>query len=170
MDSWIRQRAVARRLPAIMDLFTEHMTGSGAPEGQRLIAPSEKATDGAGVLRNAMRTYALGCAVRLGLDLGLHTTALFGRGERGRTEILELRPFHGGSVMQALANFDALRADRGEIGRLVDARYSVLLRSAEAEVEECLDRLAGAQAKALTMFVQERGRRDKSKNDAITST
>lgn len=170
MDSWIRQRAVARRLGDIMDLFTEHMAGA-APEGERLTAPSEKATDGAGILRNVMRVYALGMAVRLGLDLGLETVALYGKGDRGRTEIIELRPFHGGSMTQALTNFDALRADRGEIGRLVNARYERLLKSAREEVEKWERGVARAMEKsAKSLDKDKRGRRTKSENQMDFNT
>lgn len=131
IESWVRQRAVAHRLQAIMDIFCEGL--SRGPVGERLTAP-DKATTAAEVIRNLTRTLALGCAVRLGLDLGLYTTCLFGKGIRGRTEILDLAPFHGGSIGRALDNFDALRSDRGEIGRLVAERYAVLLRSAQEEV------------------------------------
>lgn len=134
IESWIRQRAVANRLQAIMDLFCEHLSQS--PQGERLTAPDATATSGQEYVRNMTRGVALGMAARLGLDLGLYTTDLFGKGARGRTEIIELRPFHGGSVMRALANFDALRADRSEFGRLVDARYRVLVESARAEVDD----------------------------------
>lgn len=133
MESWLRQRAVAHRLQAIMDLFCETM--SRGTVGERLIAP-DAATNAAEVVRNLTRTFALGAAVRLGLDLGLFSTELFGKGIRGRTEILDLVPFHGGSVTRALENFDALRSDRGEIGRLVAERYAVLLRSAQEEVAD----------------------------------
>lgn len=133
IESWLRQRAVARRLQDIMDLFCEHLS-RGEP-GARFVSPAESATTGAEVVRNLTRTFALGCAVRLGLDLGLFTTELFGKGERGRTEILDLACFHGGSVARALENFDALRQDRGEFGRMVAERYAVLLKSAQAEVK-----------------------------------
>lgn len=132
MESWVRQRAVARRLQTIMDIFCEGLSRGAV--GERLTAP-DKATSAAEVLRNLTRTFALGAAVRLGLDLGLLSTELFGKGIRGRTEILDLAPFYGASVHRALDNFDALRADRGEIGRLVAERYAVLLRSAQEEVE-----------------------------------
>lgn len=134
MESWLRQRAVAHRLQAIMDLFCETM--SRGTVGERFVSPEAAAASPAEVVRNLTRTFALGAAVRLGLDLGLYSTELFGKGIRGRTEILDLVPFHGGSVVRALENFDALRADRGEIGRLVSERYAVLLRSAQEEVAD----------------------------------
>lgn len=164
MESWIRQRAVARRLPAIMDLFTEHMAKGEV--GHRLEKPVGRAGEATGVLRNVMRIYALGFAVRLGLDLGLPMTALHGKGDRGKTEILDLLPFLGGSVVQALDNFDALRADRGEIGRLVDARYKVVLESARAEVAECESAVQSAQREAVKLDKDPRGRPPGSKNKA----
>lgn len=168
MDSWIRQRAVARRLPAIMDCFTEHLAAGEV--GHRLEKPVGRTGEATGILRNVMRIYALGFAVRLGLDLGLPMTALHGKSDRGRTEILDLLPFLGGSVVQALANFDALRADRGEIGRLVDARYAVVLRSAQEEVAECEAAVVTAQREAVKLDKDPRGRPLGSKNKAKSQT
>lgn len=168
MDSWIRQRAVARRLPAIMDLFTEHMAKGEV--GHRLEKPTGRAKDATEVLRNVMRIYALGFAVRLGLDLGLPMTSLHGAGDRGKTEILDLLPFLGGSVVQALANFDALRADRGEVGRLVAARYEVVLKSAQEEVAECEAAVDTAQREAVKLDKGPGGRPKGSKNKAKSQT
>lgn len=168
MDSWIRQRAVARRLPAIMDCFTERLATGEV--GHRLEKPVGRTGEAKSILRNVMRIYALGFAVRLGLDLGLPMTALFGKGGRGKTEVLDLLPFLGGSVVQALANFDALRADRGEIGRLVDARYAIVLKSAQEEVAECEAAVDSAQREAVKLDKDPRGRPKGSKNKAKTQT
>lgn len=133
IESWIRQRAVASAIQGVFDLFSEHMDAAAAI-GERLKARG-KADSPQEAIVNAMRPFALGAVVRLGYDLGLQPGDLYGQGKGGRTEILDLAGFHRTSIGNAVALFDALKADRGEFGLLVEARYQALLRVAKREVD-----------------------------------
>lgn len=125
------QRAVARRIGEILDIFSERF--AALPPAERLV-DTGPAEDDAGRVRNLVRMMALGGVVRLGVDLGLSTLALHGLG-KGRTKVEELTGFHRTTVLNAMTLFNAILSDRGEFGLLVSRRYAAILKSAIAEVK-----------------------------------
>lgn len=117
------QRVLASHLTEIEDLFSQHFAGL-QPE-TRLERQEGSADSGAAKLRNLMRMPVVGCAVRLGLDLGLTTHALHGH-HAGYTEIVEMMPLHYHTTAKAVDLFDALVADRGEVGKMIATRYRAI--------------------------------------------
>jgi hypothetical protein len=142
-ESMIRYRAVADRLQSCLDLFSSRL--SALPKGERFAAPVGKSTDPGDKFRNDMRTYALGCFVALGRDVGLLPIELYGQG-KGRTLLAELHPMHHMTVLAASEKFDALRRDGSEVGEAVRLRFDIILGSALAEVDHALARLRKAAA------------------------
>lgn len=127
-----RQRAVARHMQEIEDVFS---TGFAllAPASRCLAVEGKAATD-AERWRNLMRVPMIGFAVRLGRDLGLPVRSLYGHGE-GRTEIVELKGLHYGTILKALALFDAILEDKSEVASLITRRYRQIYRKARDEAE-----------------------------------
>lgn len=126
-----RQRILAQFIGPICDLFSDRFMS--LPPGERFLL---QVRDDAKVW-SATRMFALGAVHALGKDMGLPAHAMHGRSPtkgraaaRGRTEIEELRPLHYATLFSALEAFEALRKDRGEIGRLVFERYALIRRDA----------------------------------------
>ncbi len=96
-------------------------------ESKILSTPEER-------VRNLMRMPALGCAIRLGLELGLKHHALHGH-HAGYTEILELADLHHNTIQKARLVFDALIADKGAVGKFVRGQWTALLSRAKADAQ-----------------------------------
>lgn len=126
------QRVLAAYLTTIEDLFTEHF--APVAPSHRFVRPAGDATTAPARVRAEMRMPALGCVVHLGLDLGLGTHALHGC-ESGYTEITELRLLHYQTTSKARELFQALIADRSEVGKFLARRYKEILAAARADAE-----------------------------------
>lgn len=127
-----RQRAVARHMQEIEDVFSTEF--ARLDPASRCLAVEGKAATDAERWRNLVRMPMIGFAVRLGIDLGLPVRSLFGCGE-GRTEIVELQGLHYGTILKAVALFDAILEDKSEVAMFIANRYRQIFRKALAEVE-----------------------------------
>lgn len=136
-----KQRAVARQIGAICDLFSAEF--AALPPAERL-AGRTRSTGPADRLRVATRVFAIGAVISLGKELGLPAAALHGKAD-GRTEIIELRGLYHNTCIHAGASFEALLRDGGAIGSTIAERYAQILRDARREVEATTeaDRPAG---------------------------
>lgn len=129
--SMVKYRAVARRQQACLDLFSERL--STLPEGRRFAAPVGRGESAAERVGNSMRIYALGAIACLGRRVGLIDVELYGKG-KGRTMLTELHDLHCATVQNAMASFEALCEDGGEVGQLVAERFRLLVESAQEEI------------------------------------
>lgn len=131
-----RQRAVARRVGEVLDVFSVGFAKMPPDERLAAFVPAE---DDAGRWRNAVRMAALGMVVRLGRDLGLATNDLHGDERlRGRTQIPELRGVQRTTALNALRMCDAMLEDRADMAATAKARYATIRRSARAEVDRSI--------------------------------
>ena len=125
-----RQRAVAARIGDLGDLFSS--TFRALPYGERLTLEGA-AVDGPTRVRAAMRMFLVGAVFALGKSLGLPGRALRG-GQKGRTEIVDLRVVHYQTILSGHVGFEGLCHDAGEIGQLVAARFRAVRAQAVADV------------------------------------
>lgn len=126
-----RQRALARRIADVCDLFSCRF--AELEPGVRLLDVGRRRGGVAGPVREATRMFAVGAVYWLGKELGLPNHDLHGHGQ-GRTEIDELRGVHYTTLYMGQSAYEALRVDAGEFGRLAVARMNVLRASAIDEV------------------------------------
>ena len=131
-----RQRALARRIGDVCDLFSSRF--ADLEPAERLLDVSRARGDVAGKMRAGMRMFAVGAVFWLGKTLGLPNHAMHGY-HAGRTEIDELRGLHYASLHNGLSSYESLVADRGEVAALVRARMETLRASALAEVVASAD-------------------------------
>lgn len=103
----IRQRAVARRVARILDLFS---TGFAKMAPEERLAAFLRAEDDAARWRNLVRIPALGMVQRLGRDLGLAIPDLHGETASG----LALREEREKAVAADRARYAELTAKRDE--------------------------------------------------------
>lgn len=131
-----RQRALARRIGDVCDLFSSRF--ADIPPEERLLDVGRARAGVAGKMCAGMRMFAVGAVFWLGKTLGLPNHALHGF-HAGRTEIEDLKGLHYASLHNGLASYESLCTDKGEIAGLVRARMEVLRREALAEVVSVAD-------------------------------
>lgn len=133
-----RQRAVARRVGEVLDVFSVGFAKMPAEERLAAFVP---AGDDAARWRNAVRMAALGMVVRLGRDLGLATNDLHGDERlRGRTQVPELKGVQRTTVLNALRMCDAMLEDRSDLGTTARERYAVIRKAAKMDVANSMSR------------------------------
>ena len=126
------QRVLALRMSEICDIFSERF--AVLDNVDRLSAKTGRAEDRGDRVRNNLRMLALGCAVKLGTDLGCSAHALHGRGDSAATEVAELSSLHYATTHEARMLFEALMEDGGEFGRWVAERYKALVEAATLDL------------------------------------
>lgn len=131
-----RQRALARRIGDVCDLFSSRF--ADLEPAERLLDVSRARGDVAGKMRAGMRMFAVGAVFWLGKTLGLPNHAMHGY-HAGRTEIEELKGLHYASLHNGLSSYESLCADKGEVAALVRARMETLRAAALAEVVDAAE-------------------------------
>jgi hypothetical protein len=152
------QRAVARRVGRILDLFTDQFVHMDA---EARLSAFVQAKNESERWRNLVRIPALGFVQRLGRDLGLSVVDLHGEGPAtadlraqreayqakhpksrrytklrapGSTQIAELRLVQRTTAISACAMFDAVLKDGGALPLVLRAHYESILAEAKEEV------------------------------------
>lgn len=136
------QRVLAGKVSEVCDIFFAGF--ASLPPEERLVDMG-RAEDAAGKVRNTVRFLALGAVVHLGRELGIDMCDLHGMPTRdtvpadrrqncGSTKVPHLKGMHRNTCYNAQNSFVALIADKGDIGRLVEERFSLVLKTAREEL------------------------------------
>lgn len=136
------QRVLAGKVSEVCDIFFAGF--ASLPPEERLVDMG-RAEDAAGKVRNTVRFLALGAVVHLGRELGIDMCDLHGQPTKdtvpadrrqncGSTQVPHLKGMHRNTCYNAQNSFVALIADKGDIGRLVDERFSLVLKAAREEL------------------------------------
>lgn len=136
------QRVLAGKVSEVCDIFFAGF--ASLPPEERLVDMG-RAEDAAGKVRNTVRFLALGAVVHLGRELGIDMCDLHGQPTKeavpadrrqncGSTQVPHLKGMHRNTCYNAQNSFVALIADKGDIGRLVEERFSLVLKAAREEL------------------------------------
>ena len=136
------QRVLAGKVSEVCDIF---FAGFASLSPEERLVDMGRAEDAAGKVRNTVRFLALGAVVHLGRELGIDMCDLHGQPTKetvpadrrqncGSTQVPHLKGMHRNTCYNAQNSFVALIADKGDIGRLVEERFSLVLKAARDEL------------------------------------